>query len=86
MLNLIKICGVKVGGIMGKIRKSIHPDDAPHYEKMGLSRMLNINTPFHKIFLYVKLVSGHRVHLLELPDINSTDTFYPLKSKENISW
>lgn len=23
---------------MGKIRKSIHPDDAPHYEKMGLSR------------------------------------------------
>ncbi len=37
--------------------------------EIGLSRMLKINTPFIKVFLYVKLVSGHRVHLLELPDV-----------------
>ena len=37
--------------------------------KMGLSRMLKMNPPFIKIFLYVKLVSGHGVHLLELPGV-----------------
>lgn len=45
---------------------------------MGLSRMLKINTPFIK-FLYVKLVSGHRVHLLELLDAKiPMGTYCPL--------
>jgi hypothetical protein len=37
-------------------------------EIMGLSRILKINTPFLKYFLYVKLVSGYFSHLPELPD------------------
>lgn len=31
--------------------------------------MLKINTPFIKIFLYVKLVGGYFSHLPELPDV-----------------
>ena len=66
---------------------------------MGLSRMLKINTPFIKIFLYVKLVGDNVCHLLELPDVEfpssqngdlenvginaPSDTVYHLGEKSN---